>query len=75
MSNSILLQASFGSVFLSSGSLHRRIVQVAWAGFRCNAVCLYYNRVIAFFGAFVMLEPYTVKVVRAVLRGERAVRP
>ena len=25
--------------------------------------------------AFVMLEPYTVKVVRAVLRGERAVRP
>jgi hypothetical protein len=25
--------------------------------------------------AFVMLEPYTVKVVRTVLRGKRAVRP
>ena len=25
--------------------------------------------------AFVMLEPYTVKVVRTVLRGERAARP
>ena len=75
MSNSMLLQATSGSVFLSNESLHRRIVQVTWAGFRCNTVCLYYNRVIAFFGAFVMLEPYTVKIVRAVLRGERAVRP
>jgi hypothetical protein len=69
MSNSLLLQASSGSVLLSSESLHRRIVQVAWAGFRCNTVCLHYNRVIAFFGAFVILDLYTVKIVRAVLRG------
>ena len=68
MGNSMLLQASFGSVLVSGKSLHRRIVQVRRADFMSF-------RVIASLGAFVMLEPYTVKVVRTVLRGERAVRP
>ena len=50
-------------------SLHRRIVQAMRAFIRCNTGYLYHNRIVASFGAFVMLAPYTVKVVRAVLRG------
>jgi hypothetical protein len=75
-----LLQASFGSP-RASGSLRRGIVQVVAAGVGCNArraeptSC--YNQqylgspsndTIASLGAFVRLEPYTLKGVRTVLR-------
>ena len=51
-------------------SPHRRIVQAMRACVRCNTGYLYHNRFVASFEAFVMLEPYTVKVVRAVLWGK-----
>jgi len=76
----VLLQASFGSS-RTSGSLRRRIVQVMAAGVGCNArrpeptscynqqyIGSPSNDIIASLGAFVRLEPYTLKGVRTVLR-------
>ena len=76
----VLLQASFGSP-RASGSLRRGIVQVVAAGVGRNVrrpeLTSCYNQqymggqsndTIASFGAFVRLEPYTLKGVRTVLR-------
>jgi hypothetical protein len=74
MGISVLIQATFGPAFILGRSLQRRNVQVAWRLTSLKPVC-HISLAIASLGAFVMLKPYTVKVVRAVLRGVRAVRP